>query len=141
MSPDVRIGQRLGQMLGHAEVMLDNLLILRFYFHFLGGPRPIMMSTSLRHSPMICTAFDSCFQHVKKARHVILVHMSLVPQAGAPDLIPARAKAQPRRRRWINDRLVQAACECDHVPLDEPTQELGPGSSSIGSHRNGNRPT
>lgn len=43
----------------------------------------------------ICTAFDSCFQHIEKARLVVLIYMSLVPKAGAADLIPARTEAQP----------------------------------------------
>jgi len=45
-----------------------------------------MMPIYLRHSPMIGIAFDGGFQHVEEAKHVILVHMSLIPQAEANEL-------------------------------------------------------
>jgi hypothetical protein len=46
----------------------------------------------------------------------------LVPQSEAPDFIPTGAEAKPGRLRRINDRLMQAARECDHVSLDELAQ-------------------
>ena len=75
---------------------------------------------------MIGVAFDGGFQHVKKARSVFLVNMLLVPQAGVPHLVPGRVGPKPRRRSRINDRLMQAACKCYHVPLDNPPQGLRP---------------
>ena len=55
----------------------------------------LLVSTISCYGAMIGVAFDSRFHHVKKVRHVILVHMPLVPQAGAPNLVPARIEAKP----------------------------------------------
>jgi hypothetical protein len=89
------------------------------------------MGRALTSPSRICSlkshAVNCSFQHGREVGNIILVNVPLVPQCGAPDFFPTGVEAKPQPRRWINNRLMVSAHECDHVSLDEPTQGVRPG--------------